>query len=123
MILQFIISIFLCFGLLSALMFFYIKYQSRVPYYRFNQSDCVKLLERSVSGVLPEQEWNIFIGMTIQDNEQLECLREACFIIDDECKKGTQLVDGKLCVCFNKVGIKKLALLLDEWQHKVNYAA
>ena len=123
MILQFVISIVLCFCVLVALMFFYIKYQSKVPYYRLNQNDCVGLLEKAVNGVLLEREWNVFIGMTIRDNEPLELLREACLMIDDEHKKGTELVDGKTCVRFSKVGILALTTLLDEWRHKVNYTA
>ncbi len=123
MIFQLIVSFVLCFCLLAALMVFYIKYQSKVPYYRLNQNDCVNLLERAVNGVLLERDWNVFIGMTVRDDEEFEQLREVCLMIDDEHKKGTQIVDGGLYVRFSNVGLKQLTLLLDEWQHKVNYAA
>ncbi len=123
MILQFVLSIFLCFCLLVSLMVFYLKHKSKVPYYRLNQSDCTALLEKAVNGVLLEYDWNVFIGMTIRDNEQFERLREVCLMIDDEHKKGAQLIGGKLYVRFSKAGVKQLASLLDEWRHKVHYAA
>ncbi|MGB5996786.1 MAG: hypothetical protein WBG31_05680 [Marinomonas sp.] len=104
-------------------MVFYLKHKSKVPYYRLNQSDCTVLLEKAVNGVLLEYDWNVFIGMTIRDNEQFERLREVCLMIDDEHKKGAQLIGGKLYVRFSKAGVKQLASLLDEWRHKVHYAA
>jgi len=123
MILQFVLSVFLCFCLLISLMVFYLRYKSKMPYYRLSQNDCTVLLDKAVNGILLEYDWNVFIGMTIRDDEQFEHLREACLLIDEEHKKGAQLIDGKLYVRFSKAGLKQLSSLLDEWRHKVHYAA
>lgn len=123
MIAQLLISFILCFCVLAALMLFYIKHQSKVPYYRLDQRFCVELLDKAVKGELLEREWNVFIGMGIRDNAQFEALREACFMIDEEYKKGTERVNGKVYVRFKRAGTEQLNVLLDEWRHKVNYTA
>lgn len=121
MILELLISAFVFFVLLMGLMMFFVRHQSKLPYYRQSQVDCVVMLEKALAGKLPEFEWHAFIGLSIRDNESLDTLRERCCWIDEFETKGTQLVNGRLCVSFSKKGRKELEKLLDEWQHKADY--
>jgi len=120
MIAQLVLSIALFFILLVAIMLFYMRYQSKVPYYRMTEADCVNLLVKAVQGNLPEQDWDMFIGMMSRDNEQIENLRTKCYVIDDAFRKETKLIDGRQCVRFHSEGLKQLTCLLDEWQHKTH---
>ena len=121
MLLQLLVSISFLFLLLVLLVLFFIRHQSKVPYYRLTQERCVTLLEKAVQGVLPEYEWHAFIGMTVRDDDVLDDLREQCLLVDELGVKGTQLINGRVCIIFNKKGIYQLEILLDEWQHKSNY--
>ncbi|NVK72518.1 hypothetical protein C0J08_17770 [Marinomonas sp. CT5] len=119
--LQLLVSTSFLFLLLVFLVWFYIRHQSKVPYYRLTQDQCVTLLQKAIQGVLPEYEWHAFLGMTMRDDEALDELREQCLEIDEDGVKGTQTINGQACMSFNKKGISQLELLLDEWQHKTNY--
>ncbi|NLQ18101.1 hypothetical protein HGG82_10765 [Marinomonas sp. M1K-6] len=121
MLIQLLVSISFLFLLLVLLVLFFIRHQSKVPYYRLTQDQCVTLLKRALQGILPEYEWHAFIGMTVRDDDVLDELREQCLLIDEYGVKGTQLINGRLCMCFNKQGLSQLEILLDEWQHKSNY--
>jgi hypothetical protein len=118
---QLLASTVFLFLLLIFLVLFFIRHQSKVPYYRLTQEQCVTLLVKSVQGVLPEPEWHAFIGMTIRDDDALDALREQCLLIDEYGVKGTHLVNGRSCILFNKKGVSQLEKLLDEWQHKSHY--
>ncbi|WP_328797728.1 hypothetical protein [Marinomonas vulgaris] len=111
------------FVVLVGLMVFFVRHQSKVPYYRLTQGQCVRLLRKALQGNLPEHEWHAFIGMSMRDSEALENLREECIFIDEYHVKGTQLVAGRLCMIFDKPGRQKLERLLDEWQHTSDYLA
>lgn len=111
------------FLVLATLMVFFVCHQSKVPYYRLTQDQCVTLLNKAVQGDLPEYEWHAFIGLSIRDNDALERLREQCFLIDENHVKGTQTVVGRLCMVFDKEGQQQLERLLDEWQHTSDYWA
>lgn len=121
MLIQLLVSIVFLFLLLILLVLFFIRHQSKVPYYRLTQEQCVALLKRAIQGVLPEYEWHAFLGMTVRDDDALDELRERCLLIDEFGIKGTQLINGQLCISFNKKGLSQLELLLDEWQHKLHY--
>jgi hypothetical protein len=121
MIAELLFSILLLFVLLVVLVLFFIRHQSKMPYYRLSQAQCVVLLEKAIQGTLPEYEWHAFIGVNIRDNEELEMLREKCLLIDDLYVKKTHAVNGHTCVVFNKDGVNQLKMLLDEWRHKSNY--
>lgn len=118
MIAQLVLSVALFFFLLIAMMLFYLRYQSKVPYYRMSQEDCVDLLTQAVQGNLLEQDWDVFVSMNVRDNRQIEELRAKCHLIDETYRKGTTRVDGKKCVLFQSKGKEQLADLLDEWKHK-----
>jgi hypothetical protein len=121
MLVQLLVSISFLFLLLVSLVLFFIRHQSKVPYYRLTQNQCVNLLKRAIQGVLPEYEWHAFIGMTVRDDDVLDELREQCLQIDELGVKGTQLINGQVCIIFNKKGISQLEILLDDWQHRSNY--
>ena len=121
MLVQLLVSISFLFLLLVSLVLFFIRHQSKVPYYRLTQDQCVILLKKAIQGVLPEYEWHAFIGMTVRDDDALDELREQCLLIDELGVKGTQLINGQICIIFNKKAISQLEILLDEWQHKTNY--
>jgi hypothetical protein len=121
MLIQLLVSISFFFLLLVLLVLFFIRHQSKVPYYRLTQEQCVTLLEKAVQGVLPECEWHAFIGMTVRDDDVLDDLRERCLLIDELGVKGTQLINGRVCIVFNKKGISQLEILLDDWRHRSNY--
>jgi len=121
MVIELLVSAAFLFLLLAVLMLFFIRHESKIPYYRLTQEQCVNLLSRASQGVLPETEWYAFIGMSIRDNGALDDLREQCLSVDEFGVKGTQLVDGCSCMFFNKAGIQRLEILLDEWQFKTNY--
>ena len=121
MLVQLLVSISFLFLLLISLVLFYIRHQSKVPYYRLTQDQCVTLLQKAIQGVLPEYEWHAFLGMTVRDDDALDELRERCLLIDEFGVKGTQLENGQPCIIFNKKGVSQLELLLDEWQHKSKY--
>lgn len=121
MLLQLLVSISFLFLLLVSLVLFFIRHQSKVPYYRLTQDQCVTLLKKAIQGVLPEYEWHAFIGMTVRDDDALDELRERCLQIDELGVKGTQLINSQVCITFNKKGISQLEILLDEWQHKSKY--
>ncbi|KZN14989.1 hypothetical protein [Marinomonas sp. TW1] len=121
MMLELLLSAFVFFVLLVGLMLFFVRHQSKLPYYRQSQADWVAMLEKALAGSLPEYEWHAFIGLSIRDNESLDALREQCCWIDEFETKGTQLVKGRLCVSFSNEGRKELEKLLDEWQHKADY--
>ncbi|WP_417528526.1 hypothetical protein [Marinomonas shanghaiensis] len=118
---QLLFSIVFLFLLLVVLVLFFIRHQSKVPYYRLTHEQCLALLKRAIQGTLPEYEWHAFIGMTVRDDDALDELREQCLLIDEFGIKGTQLINGQRCVSFNKRGLSQLELLLDEWQHKAHY--
>lgn len=65
------------------LMVFFIRHQSKMPYYRISQADCIMMLDKAINGTLPELEWHAFIGMSIRDNDNLEALREQCCWLDE----------------------------------------
>lgn len=121
MLVQLLVSISFLFLLLVSLVLFFIRHQSKVPYYRLTQDQCVTLLQNAIQGVLPEYEWHAFIGMTVRDDDALDELREQCLLIDEFGVKGSQLINGRACITFNKKGVSQLELLLDEWQHKSKY--
>ncbi|AWY02008.1 hypothetical protein A8139_20205 [Marinomonas primoryensis] len=121
MLIELLVSIVFLFLLLACLMIFFIRHKSKVPYYRLTKEQCVDLLVRAVQGYLPEHEWHAFIGMNIRDNEALDVLREQCLLLDEFGVRGTCLVDGHSCVSFNKSGIQRLEVLLDEWRFKTDY--
>uniref|UniRef100_A6W1V1 Uncharacterized protein n=1 Tax=Marinomonas sp. (strain MWYL1) TaxID=400668 RepID=A6W1V1_MARMS len=121
MLVQLLVSISFLFLLLVFLVLFFIRHQSKVPYYRLTQDQCISLLKKAIQGVLPEYEWHAFIGMTVRDDDALDELREQCLLIDELGVKGTQLINGRGCITFNKKGISQLEILLDEWQHKSKY--
>lgn len=112
------ISIGSLFFLLVGLMVFFIRHQSKVPYYRPTQDQCIDMLNKALKGCLPEYEWHAFIGMSVRGDDALESLREHCMLIDEIGVKGTERIAGRLCVVFNKYGVDRLEQLLDEWQHK-----
>jgi hypothetical protein len=118
---QLLVSIVCLFFLLVALMVFFIRHKPKVPYYRVSQKQCVDLLFNASQGALLEGEWYAFIGMSIRDNEALEALRVHCLSIDEFGVKGTNIIDGRSCMSFNKEGTQRLEMLLDEWRHKANY--
>lgn len=119
--LELILSVVILFLLLMGLMVFFIRHQSKMPYYRISQADCVVMLDKAINGTLPEFEWHAFIGMSIRDNDNLEALREQCCWLDEVAVLGTKSVNGRSCVSFSKEGRKELEKLLDEWQHKADY--
>ncbi|WP_137170383.1 hypothetical protein [Marinomonas sp. FW-1] len=121
MLIQLLVSIGCLFLLLVALTLFFIRHQSKVPYYRMTQAQCVTLLDKATKGVLPEHEWNAFLGMSVRDDGAVDALREQCLLIDESGVKGMHSVNGRSCVLFNKKGVSQLEKLLDEWQHKSNY--
>lgn len=123
MYIQLLISILVCFVLFLGLIVFYARHQARVPYYRFDQKQSVNLLTKAVNGELLEQEWHVFIGMSIRDDKEIEVLREQCCLLDETCVKGTQLISGKTYVLFTQEGLLQLKKLLDEWKHKTHYMA
>ncbi|TYL48713.1 hypothetical protein [Marinomonas sp. IMCC 4694] len=116
--LELLLSIVSFFFLLVALMVFFIRHQSKIPYYNFTQSQCVDLLGKAIHGRLPECEWHAFIGMSVRGNDALDALREQCSLIDESGVKGTQRREGRLCMVFNKQGVDLLESLYDEWLHK-----
>lgn len=121
MLVQLLVSISFLFLLLVLLVLFFIRHQSKVPYYRLTQEQCVSLLQKAIQGVLPEHEWHAFIGMTVRDDDVLDELREQCLLIEEFGIKGSQFINGQVCITFNKKGISQLEMLLDEWQHKSKY--
>ncbi|WCN08028.1 hypothetical protein [Marinomonas mediterranea] len=120
---QIFLSITVCFGLLSGLLIFFIRFKQRVPYYIIEHQKCIRLLDLAVKGRLLEHDWHVFIGMSIRTDEQVEALREKCVVIDEAFCRGTRLYKGRQCVVFSEEGINQLSVLLDEWQHKANYQA
>ena len=121
MLVQLLVSIVCLFLLLLGLTLFFIRHQSKVPYYRVTQAQCVTLLENAVKGVLPEHEWSAFLGMSVRDDGAVDILREQCLLIDESGVKGVHSINGRSCMLFNKKGVSQLEKLLDEWQHKSHY--
>lgn len=121
--LQIVLAVFIGFLLLSALLLFFVRYQARLPYYQIDRSKCVALLQHAVQGTLLENEWCVFIGMQVRNDEEIEQLRLQCFEIDEQYVINTIVTNGKTYMVFSKQGIAELQGLLDEWQNKVEYLA
>ena len=121
MLIELLVSAVFFFLLLVGLVVFFIRYESKSPYYRLTKEQCVSLLNRAAQGCLPEYEWCAFIGMSIRDNEALNVLREQCLSLDEFGVKGTHIIEGRSCMSFNKDGVQRLEILLDEWQFKTDY--
>lgn len=120
---QALLAFLISFVIFAAIVVFFIKHQQRVPYYQMDANACVRILRQAVAQELLEQEWHIFIGMQVRYDSDIEALRGQCIEIDELYKVNTRVEGGKVYVVFSQAGLEKLAELLDEWQHKVDYLA
>ena len=59
----------------------------------------------------------------VRYDEDIETLRAQCIEIDEQYAINTRTEQHKRYVVFSQKGLERLAELLDEWQHKVDYLA
>jgi len=81
MLLTFVLTLLVLLGLLFALKF------GRTPTYRPERKQVLQMLELLAEGHLSQQQWDLFIGMPIQHDPELELIRLDCYLIqegDDE---------------------------------------
>ncbi|MBM6552159.1 hypothetical protein [Marinomonas ostreistagni] len=123
MIVEALLAFLISFVLFAVIVVFFIKHQQRVPYYQMDAEACVRILRQAVEQELLEREWHIFIGMQVRYDNEIETLRGQCIAIDELHAMNTRVSQGMVYVVFSQAGLEKLAELLDEWQHKVDYLA
>ena len=73
---NFLLTLFLTFLLVLFAFVFFIKISP--PVYRLEKKNVVNLLKLVVDGQATENDWEVFLGVPIVHNEQLESIRRRC---------------------------------------------
>ncbi|MDM3869985.1 hypothetical protein QSV34_01315 [Porticoccus sp. W117] len=77
------------------------------PVYRIERSNVITLLQMVVDGTASESDWDVFIGMPIQYDSELEAVRQRCAeLTEEEYTGGTGLL-------FTEQGMTEIAEILD----------
>lgn len=56
----------------------------KTPHYLMQKSDVIKLLQNVLVGQASENDWAIFLSSSFRHNPELQAVRNACAVIDEE---------------------------------------
>ncbi len=79
------------------------------PVYRVERENVVRLLELVVAGQATEQDWDVFVGVPIRHDPELDAVRERCKEVADR-----ELLGGDGVHLFTRQGITELQEILDK---------
>ncbi len=54
------------------------------PFYRLEKKNIIVLLTSVIEGQATENDWEVFLGVPIRHNEQLEAIRMQCYEISEQ---------------------------------------
>ncbi|WIO73516.1 hypothetical protein QP938_09410 [Porticoccaceae bacterium LTM1] len=77
------------------------------PTYRIGKVNIIRLLELVLAGQASQSDWDVFIGMPLRYDPELEAIRELCEDISER-----EFIGGRSL--FTAQGLKELAELLSE---------
>ncbi len=78
------------------------------PVYRLEKKNLKALLTLMIEGHATENDWQVFLGMPIRHNDQLEDFRQRCLEINER-----EYIGGSGCL-LTEAGIEELKQLLEE---------
>jgi hypothetical protein len=73
---NFLITLFLTFLIVLVVVIFFVRIGT--PVYRLEKKNIIVLLTLVVEGQATENDWEVFLGVPIRHNEQLEGIRLTC---------------------------------------------
>ncbi|MEH6469054.1 MAG: hypothetical protein V7725_05525 [Porticoccus sp.] len=78
---NFLLTLFFTFIFVALILVVFIRVGT--PVYRLDKKNIVILLTLVVEGRATENDWQVFLGMPIRHNEQLEDVRRRCYEISE----------------------------------------
>lgn len=92
----------------------------RSPTYRPSRAEVLALLQGILQGATTREQWDLFVGLPIHHDPELEAIRRRCLVLqegdDDEPPAGEGL-DGYL---FDRAGRARLTLIIGELQRLID---
>jgi hypothetical protein len=85
----------------------------RTPRYRLRRENVILLLEMVLDGRAREKDWNVFVGIPIRYDSELEDIRLRCIEIEQRELIG-DVTAGRRRHLFTRKGLEELRALLQE---------
>lgn len=103
---SFLLTFILTFLLISLAFVLFIKFSP--PVYRLEKKNLLILLTLVVEGQATENDWEVFLGLPIRHNDELEAVRLHCCDISER-----EYIGGSGCL-LTKKGIEEVKQILTE---------
>lgn len=113
MTMSFIPTLLITLLLVAGTLWVFIKMGS--PVYRVEKINIIRLLELVIAGRATSKDWDVFIGVPIRHNPELDAIRKRCERIADR-----ELLGGDGEHLFTRQGIAELRAVLEELKNTVN---
>lgn len=78
---NFLVTLFFTFVIVLVVVIFFVRIGT--PVYRLEKKNIIVLLTLVVEGQATENDWEVFLGVPIRHNEQLESIRLCCQAISE----------------------------------------
>ncbi|WP_305856414.1 hypothetical protein [Balneatrix alpica] len=85
-----------------------------VPSYRPSRSKVEELLQGLIDGYTSREEWELFIGMPIQHDPELEAIRVRCVALEEGDDQHPPYPHGINGYLYNRAGREAAKLILQE---------
>lgn len=89
----------------------------RTPRYRLARENVITLLKMVLDGTATENDWNVFVGIPIRYNPELENIRRRCMAIEKQEFLGGSRTAGRRHL-FTQKGLEQLQAILAELEAK-----
>lgn len=103
---NFVLTLFFTF--IFVVLIFLVFIRVGTPVYRLDKQNLVTLLTLVVEGRATENDWQVFLGMPIRHNEQLEEVRRRCDELSEH-----EYIGGKGYL-LTEIGIKEVSRILTD---------
>jgi hypothetical protein len=94
-------------------------YFGRAPTYRPSRAEVLTLLQGVLDGTTTRQRWDLFVGMPLRHDPELEEIRLRCLVLqegDDDTPAAGEGVDEHL---FDRAGRSRLRVIVDDLQQLI----
>jgi hypothetical protein len=86
---------------------FAVLYWVKTPWYRVDAKRMRHVLEMVLTGQASANDWTMTFGMVIRHSAELEAIRQACCVVEEQCTIGHDRSE----YLFSAEGLKELALI------------
>ena len=111
---NYVITLIISFLIISAVII--ILSRVRTPRYRLQRENIVTLLKMVLNGTASENDWNVFVSISIPYDPELESIRVRCIEIEKREFRGNSIAKNKNRYLFTKTGLRELEEILLELQ-------